>query len=208
MSNVVVTGSIKGIGPTLLANKRRVARSLPGSTPSLSFASVSVTGTLFPGDAGTTDITNSTTISPPTNGVYKAAVSFSNVPVHDNEWVILQFTGVASDGSKIALGELGGLLNVASGNTTSAALTVATTQNLQVFAGLLALGDISTYDLDKSPGLSATIAADTAALKINADPTTQIYSSGALGEILTALAQKFQRSLTISTSPAVVELLR
>ncbi|MEO6912648.1 MAG: hypothetical protein ABI182_01330 [Candidatus Baltobacteraceae bacterium] len=200
---IVVSGTIDGSGPYLLANKRR-PEALRGRFPRalLSLKNVTVTGTLFPGDAGVEPVRNTVTI--PTPGtVYAATVSFSNVPVHNNQWVILEFVGNATDGSQIALGELAGLVNVTSSPTNSAALTKTTTQTFQAFTELLAQGDLSTFDLDNTPALATTLTTDVAATHVAVDPTTQLFSVGGLTSIVNSLEPLFERDLTISSSPTL-----
>jgi hypothetical protein len=200
--NLVISGSINGTGPQLLAHVRRLAMR-SGRRMAFTFKSYSVQGTLFPADANDNIVTNSGVGSVSTSGVFSASVSFSNVPVHDNEWAILQFIGVASDGSQIALGELAGLVNVTASPTNSSTLTEATTQTFQVFTTLANNGEISTYDLDNTATLASTLASDISATGITPDPTTLLYDQNELTTLYNDIAPKFQRNATITASPAV-----
>jgi len=197
----VVNGTINGTGPYLVANKRRAARSIGHAHPLLSLKNVTVTGTFFPGDAGNQTVQNSEVIATP-SGAYSASLSFSNVPVHDNEWIVLEFTGNATDGSQIALGELAGLVNVTSSPKNSATLTEATTQTFQVFEALLQEGDLSTYDLDHTSTLATSITSDSSGWGVSVDPTTHLYSIGGLTTLVNKIEPKFERDITISTSPS------
>jgi hypothetical protein len=199
--NLLISGSISGTGPQLLAHVRRLAIR-PGHPMAFTFKSYSAQATLFPGDAGDNIVTN-TGAATFSGGIYKASISLSNVPVHDNEWAILQFTGVATDGSQIALGELAGLINVTASPTNSSTLTEATTQTFQVFATLASNGEIATYDLDKTSTLASTLASDISATGIKPDPTTLLFDANELNALYNDIAPKFERNATISASPAV-----
>ena len=198
--SIVVSGTINGTGPYLLAHKSRVARSIGHAHPLLSLKNVTVTGTLFPGDAGPEPVQNSETIATP-SGAYSASLSFSNVPVHNNEWIVLEFTGNATDGSHVALGELAGLVNVTSSPKNSATLTEATTQTFQVFETLLQEGDLSTYDLDNTPTLNTVLTSDITGWGVTLDPTTHLYSIGGLIQLVNKLEPKFERDFNVSPSP-------
>jgi hypothetical protein len=199
--NLVISGSIKGTGPQLLAHVRRlITRS--GHPLAFTFKSYSVQGTLFPGDASDNIVTNSGVGSVSGSGVFSATVSFSNVPVHNNEWAILQFIGVASDGSQIALGELAGLINVTASPTNSSTLTEATTQTFQVFTALVNNGEIATHDLDNTSTLASTLSSDITATGVKPDPTTLLFDTNELATLYNDIAPKFQRNATLSTSHA------
>jgi hypothetical protein len=201
-ASVIVHGTIDGTGPYLLAHKRRIESLGRRSAQALSLHNVTVTGELFPSDAGKEPIINKVTIPvPPTT--YSASVPFSNVTPHSNQWVVLTFTGNATDGSQIALGELAGLINVAASTTNSATLTKTTTQTFQVFSTLLAQGDLSTNDIDTLPTLATTLTTDITATHIAVDPATQLFTSGGLVSILNLLEPKFERDLTFSSSPVL-----
>jgi hypothetical protein len=204
-ATLVVSGTFAGQAPTLLSPSRpgNGARTAArGRLASPAFDHIEVTGTLFPGDAAPYTISNAVSIPPPTNGTYAATVAFSNAVAHDNEWVVLDFAGVASNGSTIELGQLGGIVDVSGTSATSASLTPATTQTLQVFLALLQAGTLSTYDLDHSPSLASTLASDIGATGAKADASTGLYDAPALVAIYDAVEPKFERDITIATSPA------
>lgn len=198
----VLRGTINGTGPQLLAHVRRPL-SGPRHAMAFTFNHILVQGTLYPGDASDNIVTNSTTIPVPSGGVYSASVSFSNVPVHNNEWGMLQFIGVATDGSQIALGELAGIINVTASPTNSSTLTEATTQTFQVFTTLLTNGEVGTNDLDATVTLGSTLASDISATGITPDPTTHLFDANELLTLYHDIAPKFERNVTITASPAL-----
>lgn len=203
-TNLVVTGTFTNQAPTLLSPSRpgRHGQAARGRHAALTFDHIEVTGTLFPGDAAAYTIANTVSIAAPSNGTYSASVPFSNAVAHDNEWAILDFAGVAKDGSSIELGQLGGILNVSGTSASTASITPATTQTLQVFLALLQTGALSTYDLDNTSALASTLASDIKATGATTDPTTGLYDASTLQTIYNALAPKFERDVTITTSPA------
>jgi hypothetical protein len=201
-TNLVLSGSFSGSGPQLLAYARR-SRSGAHRPMADTFDHILVQGTLYPGDAGDGIVTNSTNISVPTNGIYNASIPFSNVPVHSNEWGLLQFIGVAADGSQIPIGELAGLIDVTASPANSSTVTLATTQTFQVFTTLLTNGAIGTDDLDKTPTLDTKLATDVSATGIKVDPTTELYDANALVTLYQDIAPKFERDVTVNTSPAI-----
>jgi hypothetical protein len=200
-SALTVSGTIKGTGPYVSSGKRRVAGTR-GTSSAPTFAHIDVTGTLYAADASATPITNTVTIPPPAGGVYTASVGFSNVTNGNNEWALLEFTGVAADGSKIALGEVGGLVNVGGTNPTTAALDATTTQTLQLFITLLSGGLISTYDIDSVPSLSNTLASQITNAGVTPDPATGVFTAGAMQQLYTVVGPLYQRIVTISTNPS------
>jgi hypothetical protein len=167
----------------------------------MTFNHISVTGTLFPGDAGASVITNTISIPVPSGSTYSASVPFSNVPVHDNEWAVLEFYGVASDGSMLDLGGLGGVLNVTSSSTNTATVTASTTLTLQVFLSLLYIGALSTYDLDHTPTLASTLTSDISATHTTTDSSTGLYDTPTLQTVDNTIGPDFERDVTITTSP-------
>ncbi len=201
-ANLVLSGTITGTGPQLLARVRRPL-SGPRHPLALTFKNILVQGTLYPGDASDNIVTNSTTIPVPGSGVYSASISFSNVPVHNNEWGMLQFIGVATDGSQIALGELAGVINVTASPANSSTLTEATTRTFQVFTALLSNGEIGTNDLDTSATLASTLTSDIATKGVAFDPTTHLFNASELVTLYQDIAPSFERSVTITTSPTV-----
>jgi len=200
-ARVTLSGAFNGTGPQLLARVRRLSGLR--HTMVLAFKSILVQGTLYPGDAGDNVITNSTTIPVPSGGVYSASVSFSSVPVHNNEWGLLQFIGVAADGSQTPIGELAGIINVAASPANSSTLTEATTQTFQVFTTLLTNGEIGTYDLDNTATLSSTLASDISATGVTPEPTTHLFDASELLTLYDDIAPKFERNATISASPSL-----
>ncbi len=127
-SSVTVSGAINGSGPQVLQHKRRISAALRGKK-ALSFSSIAVSATIYPGYAGAVPITNTTSIAPPSGSTYAATVTFANVPAGNNEWVLMTFTGIASDKSQYALGELLGVVNVSGSTANTATLTTTTTTN-------------------------------------------------------------------------------
>jgi hypothetical protein len=200
-AQLILSGTINGAGPQLLAHVRR-APSRSGAVHSLAFTfnHILVQGTFYPGDAGNNPVTNSTTIPVPPSGVYSASVPFSNVPIHSNEFGLLQFIGVAADGSQIAIGELAGIVNVASSSTNSATFTDTTTRTFQIFSDLLQDGFVSTFDLDGSPTLAGTLTTKIGAAPF--DPTTHLFTASEQQALINSIAPSFERNVTITASPA------
>ncbi|MDB5028185.1 MAG: hypothetical protein JWO66_1874, partial [Candidatus Eremiobacteraeota bacterium] len=201
-SALTVSGTINGTGPYVRVAKRRVADARRTSGAGPTFDHIEVTGTLYAADTSATQVKNTVTVPPPASGVYTASVGFSNVGTGNNQWALLEFTGVAADGSKIALGEVGGLINVGGTNPTTAALNATTTQTLQLFITLLAGGLVSTYDIDSVPTLSNTLASQIANAGVAPDPMTGVFTAGAMQQLYTAIAPLYQRVVTISTNPS------
>jgi hypothetical protein len=199
-SSVTISGTLNGTGPYVLSQRRRTNGTRRTST-AFSFNYVQVDGTLYTADAGSYTLKNSTLISAPSSSVYAASVSFSNVPTGNNQWALLTFTGVANDGSKIALGELGGLIDVGGSSTNTASLNTATTLSLQLFGTLLGSGLITPYDLDNIPNLSDALAQKIQSTGVTPNAQTGVFDAGGLQQIYNAVAPQFQRSLTITTSP-------
>lgn len=198
-SRLVLSGTINGSGPQLITGVRRPTAAMVHRL-ALTFKSILVQGTFFPGDAGNNPVSNSVSIPPPSGGIYTASVPFSNVPVHSNEWGVLQFTGVAADGSQIALGELAGIVNVTSSSTNSATLTETTTRTYQVFTTLLQNGFLGTNDLDTSATLATTLTTKIGAAPF--DPTTHLFTTGELNTLTNTIAPSFERDATLTASPA------
>jgi len=199
-SALTITGTINGTGPYVVSGKRRAASAR--RTSSLTFDHITVQGTLYAADASATTISNTVTIPPPPGGVYTASVGFSNVTTGNNEWALLEFTGVAADGSQIALGEVGGLINVGAPNPTTAALNATTTQTLQLFITLLAGGLVSTYDVDNLPTLSNTLASQITNAGVAPDSATGVFTAGAMQQLYNAVAPLYERIMLISTNPS------
>ncbi|HWT07294.1 MAG TPA: hypothetical protein VN224_16125 [Xanthomonadales bacterium] len=209
-SSVAISGTLSGSGPYILSGRRRV-NALRRTPSTLTFGYIQVAGTLYTADAAAYELKNTTAISVPSNGVYSASLNFSNVPAGNNEWAVLEFTGVAADGSKLALGELAGLVNVGGSSTNTATLTAQTTVAFQLFGSLLASGLITPYDIDNTTNLSDVLAGQVGNSGVMPDPNTGTLTAGALQQLYNSTAPLFQRSLSISTNPSTsgsVVLLR
>jgi hypothetical protein len=206
-SALTISGTLSAAGPYVLSGKRRPAGTrgtsvqFGGGTPT--FDHIDVNGKLYAADVSATPITNTVTIPPPAaGGAYTASVGFSNVTSGNNEWALLEFTGVAADGSKIALGEVGGLVNVGGSNANTAALNATTTQTLQLFITLVGGGLISTYDIDNVPSLSSILTSAIANAGVAPDPATGVFTAGAMQQLYSAIGPGFERIVSISTNPA------
>lgn len=200
-SSVTISGTLKGTGPYVMAQRRRPNGSLRAPRAAFTFDHIQVDGTLYTGDAAAYELKNSTTIPPPADGVYTASVSFSNVPSGNNQWALLAYTGVAADGSKIALGELGGLINVGGSSTNTASLTASTTLTLQLFGTLLDSGLITPYDLDNNPNLASDIATTIAGGGVAVNPGTGVFDAGGLQQLFSRVSPAYERFITVSTNP-------
>lgn len=164
---------------------------------------VEVDGTLYQGSASAIPVTNTQTV-PVTNGAVTVSETFSNVVPANNDWVIFEFYAVAADGSKTQLGSLGTFVNVGA-TTTTANLGTASTQVLQVAGSLLNIGALSTYDIEQTPNLPATLASDIGALGVAVNSQTGLYDSSTLITITEDLATAFERDITI-TAPGATEV--
>ncbi|MDB5072477.1 MAG: hypothetical protein JWM87_3588 [Candidatus Eremiobacteraeota bacterium] len=198
-SNVTISGTLNGTGPYVLAKRR--ANAARRTSSGFSFDHIQVDGTLYTADAASYTLKNSTTIPAPSNNVYAASVSFSNVPSGNNQWALLTFTGVASDGSKIALGELGGLIDVGGSSTNTAALNASTTLSLQLFGTMLGSGLITPYDIDNTANLSDVLASTIQSSGVAPNAQTGVFDAGGLQQVYNFAAPLFQRQMTVSTSP-------
>ena len=168
----------------------------------LTFANIELDATLFPSDQAAYTITQKQLIKAPGKGTISTPISFSNVPVANNVWVVAQVYGVAADGSKISLGTLMGLFNVtASGFSKTPTLNAASTQVAQVFLALLFYGVASTNVLEKTPTLAATIASAIKSSKLTPDPTTGLFTTPQLQTLYDALYPGLVGTLDIT--PAV-----
>jgi len=201
-SSIVVSGTIDGSGPQILAHKRRVPAALR-RTKALSFHNITVDATIYPSYAGSVPVTGTTTILPPSGSTYTASVSLSNVAAGNNEWIIMTFTGNATDGSQYALGELVGIVNVSGSSATSATLTTTTTQTAQILLTMVASGYLSTYDLTNTTGLASAIATGITNSHVAADPSTGLFDSGGVRTIVNALAPAYARTLVVSGNPEI-----
>jgi hypothetical protein len=201
-SSIVVSGTIDGSGPQILAHKRRVPAALR-RTKALSFHNITVDATIYPSYAGSVPVTGTTTILPPSGSTYTASVSLSNVAAGNNEWIIMTFTGNATDGSQYALGELVGIVNVSGSSASSATLTTTTTQTAQILLTMVASGYLSTYDLTNTTGLASAIATGITNSHVAADPSTGLFDSGGVRTIVNALAPAYARTLVVSGNPEI-----
>jgi len=182
----------------IAAAKRTSAKRIAQSgTP---ITSVEIDGTLYQGSASAIPVTNTQTV-PVTNGSIAVSETFSNVVPANNDWVIFAFYAVAADGSKVAIGSLGTLVNVGA-NTTTTNLGTTSTQELQVAGALLSIGAISTYDIEQNPALATALATKIATLNPAVDSQTGVYDVTTLQTITDSLASAFERDLTISAANA------
>ena len=163
----------------------------------LSISKVKVYGYLYPGYAGSTMVQNEQDVTPSNNSV-SVTMSFSNVPVGNNEWAIFDFQAVAADGSTFDLGSLAKIVNVGP-NGTSITLDQPSTLRFQALATLLANYYVSANDLKTNTSLETQLGQETSSLQ--ADPNTQLYSTTTLASWLQSVAANYAHALTI-TVPA------
>lgn len=199
-ASVLVSGSITGSGPRIIAKARRLPA---GLRRPMSLSKVSVTATIYPGTAGAVPVSNTISIAPPSGSTYTASVPLSNVPSGNNEWIIMSFSGVGGDGSSYALGELAGVVNVSGGATTTASLTKTTTDTAQVLLSMLASGYLSSYDIANTTTLASTITTDISGSGVTADAGTGLFTSGGLRTIIDKYAPAFARTLVVSGNPEI-----
>jgi hypothetical protein len=170
-------------------------------TQSSQISSVEVDGTLYQGSASAIPVTNTQNVPLSASGTITVSETFSNVIPANNDWVLFEFYAVANDGSKTQIGSLGTFVNVGSG-TTDTNLSAASTQTLQVAGGLMALGAISTYDIEKTTALASDLATKIAAQNPTVDSQTGLYDTSVLMPLLSTLATAYERDITITASGA------
>jgi len=186
--------------PLSTKSKFRRAQSLR-STMGLTIASVEVDGAIYPGTAGSVPVVNKQTLTPVNNQV-SIDLTFSNVPAGNNEWMLLNLIGIASDGSKLDLGWLASLVNVTANQGTSVGLGATSTQEYEVFHALLWDRILSSVDL-ADPALATTLATQIAAAGQTPDATAQLYTPIQLGAIFDSIVPNYIHNLTVDTSTLV-----
>ena len=170
-------------------------------TQSTQISSVEVDGTLYQGSASAVPVTNTQSVPLSGTGTITVSETFSNVIPANNDWVLFEFYAVANDGSKTQIGSLGTFVNVGSG-TTDTNLSAASTQTLQVAGGLLALGAISTYDIENTTTLATDLATKITAANPTVDAQTGLYDTSVLMPLLSTLATAYERDITVTASSA------
>ena len=194
---VILSGSINGTGPQLFADKRRPAAL---RHPLATFSTITVSGTIFEGDVGFNTLKNAIAMTCPCANPLTASVPFSNVPVGNNQFAILSFTGNAADGSNFALGELAGAINVTGSTTNTATLTETTTQDFQIIVSALANGELGTSNLASST-LSSTVHSAIVATGQVPNSTTHLYTPDQVKAILFGIDKKFESDVVVNVSP-------
>lgn len=193
--SVIAKATVSGGVSSTSSHYRRIS-SLRQSN-GVSISAVEVDGTLYPGYAGSSPVTNQQTLVP-VNGQISIDMTFSNVPAGNNEWMILRLYAIAPDGSKYDLGQLASLVNVSSGQSGSVTLSAASAQTFEVFAGLLAQYVFSSTDLQQ-PDLATKLARMIAGANQTPDAATQLYTPLELNAIDASIAKAFQRTLSITS---------
>lgn len=170
------------------------------NTQGFTISSVEVDGTIYPGYAGASPVTNTQTLTPVSNQII-VSLPFSNVPVGNNEVMALHLLGVAPDGSKFDLGYLASLVNITSGGTTPVTLNAASTQVSEVFAGLLSNDVLSSPDVADA-NLPAYLASQITASGQTPDPATQLFTPAQLTTIDAPIAVHYTRNVTLNATAA------
>lgn len=189
---------------TAQAAKRRTLSQLRAQ--GLNIAQVKATGTLYQSTTSAITITNSQLLTPQ-SGTVTVTLTFSNVIPTNNDWIIFDFTAIASDGSQFDLGELGTVIDVASNSTTTVNLDANSTRRLQVLLNLATSGFVSTYDFENTANLDALIGS--AIGSTSYDSTTQLFNATTLASLTSSIQPQFARSITVNTgatSPAIVSI--
>jgi hypothetical protein len=179
--------------------------------PQFTFTSIEVDGTLYTGDAGNYVLRNKVTMPPPAGSTFTASVPFSDVPIGNNEWAVLEFYGNAADGTQVALGDLMGMLNVSTSPVDPfPILDGRTSTTFQVFLMLLDNGIISTYDLDNTPTLAGEIADAIKVSGLTPNGATGLFTNGQLQLLYDAIAPKSERSYVVDPGgvPGAITLVR
>jgi len=198
---VVTAAGLTTMTRTARRDAARAYRVVSGGrhTLSASIQSVIVTGTIYPSYAGVQAVTasstqNTTTIPSSVN------LAFTNVPVGNNEWVVVDVVGydeANGAGSHVDLGQLAGLVNV-SVSATTATIDANSTLRLQVGMSAMLQGILASYDLQNETTLDThlgTLISGTAP-----SPATGLFTGPQLSSFLSTLYQAYNRSITVSTT--------
>jgi hypothetical protein len=178
-------------------------------TLSVAIQSVVVTGTVFPSYAGAQAVTSAATQNT-TSIPSSTTLTFNNVPVGNNEWVVADVVGYDQPngaGSHVDLGELAGFVNVSS-SPSSVAIDTGSTRRLQVGVSGMLQGILSSYDIKNETTLDADLGAVISSAA--ADPNTGLFSAAQMSSFMSTLYQTYNRTLSISTgstNPALATLV-
>lgn len=165
--------------------------------PHVTFTKYEFDATLYPGAASALTISHKMTVAAKSaNPNVSASVTFTNVPLGNNEWVIVYLYGDGADGSQVFLGNLAGMVDAASASP-KIVVTPASTLVFQCEMSMLESGLMTAADLE-SPTVATRVAAAAKAFKIVASPETGEYSSATLLAFVKAWAPSWQRYLLIT----------
>ncbi len=137
------------------------------------------------------------------------SLSYSNVPVANNEWAIVDvvgYDGPNGTGSSVDLGQLAGFFNVASSPAT-ATINASSTLSFQVAFSAIIQGIISTYDLQNETTLNSDM---TTLIGSIAPSNTGLFLNSQLQAFATSLYQTYNRTITVTASnslPAVATIV-
>ncbi len=156
-------------------------------------------GTLFQSTASATEVTNTQTLTPTSNGV-SVSMTFSNVVPANNDWILFDFVAQASDGSQYDLGDLATLIDITSSGTNLVNLDTNSTLRFQAMITSLGNG-ISSYDLENNAALDSSLASYlTSHPQYTPDPNTGLFSATTAQSIANDLQTTYGRTLTLTTS--------
>lgn len=196
----VMTGNgLTSMSAVARRDARQAYRSVSAGrrTLSVSIQSVVVTGTVFPSYAGVQAVTASSTQNT-TSVPSSVNLAFTNLPVGNNEWVVVDVVGYDQQngtGSHIDLGQLAGLVNVSASNA-SASIDGGSTLRLQAGLSAMLQGIISSYDLKNETTLDAHLGSLVSGAQ--ADPVTGLFTNAQLASFMSTLYQSYNRSITLS----------
>lgn len=201
---------LAAITPSARRDRARAYRQPSGGRRTLAVAiqSIVATGTVYPSSAGTqivsTSVTQNTTTVPSS-----IALSFSNVPVGNNEWAVVDvagYDGPNGTGSHVDLGELAGLFNAGSG-AVSASIDAGSTLRFQVGLSAMLQGLISSYDLQSETGLDGHLG--TILNNAAPDPSTGLFTPSQLAPFMSTLYQSYNRTISLNgaSGPALATVV-
>jgi hypothetical protein len=155
---------------------------------------------ILPGDASPQITGNGALVSVPKTGVATVSLPFAYIPVHANEWAVMELFARSSTGNLIMLGELAGIFNVSRSNTV-VTLDATTTRTFQLFGTMLQSYTVSTWDLDHRANLGAELTAAIAANHGVPNRQTGLFDIPELTRLYQAIVPKYTRKLDIKVSP-------
>jgi hypothetical protein len=189
-----------------LPRPRHAAVRLSGAHPLSAFKQIEVDAFLYPGYASPNRFENDVLLPAPPGDVVSATVRFSNVPAGNNEWAVFYVYGVAADGSKVYLGTLASIVDVAGNAGTHVTANGASTLLWQAELAMIEGGQFSAADLKKFPQLAKSVASEIAAQHLTPQKSTGLYSSQQLYQFVKTWSPSWQRELVLTPNASAYYL--